>query len=64
MLGSSRELRELRVFLHQLSQRVRFMWRGQPFQQLRLDCHGLIVHLDLRAGEFSLAVANSVYRAS
>ena len=61
MLGYSREVLELRVFLHQLSQRVRFMRRGQLLQQLRLNCQGLLMHLHLRSDEFRLAVAHLTY---
>ena len=43
-----RELQELLAFLPQPSQMVRFIWRGQPLQQLRLYCHTLNMHAQLR----------------
>ena len=61
MHSSYRELRELRVLLPQVYQRVSFMWRGQPVQQLRLDCQGLLMHLHLRFDELRLAVAHLTY---
>ena len=62
VLVSSSELRESRVFLPQLLQMVHFVWRGQPLQQLRLDCHGYCVHAQLRVYQITLDLSQFLYR--